>query len=88
VREREGVGVVFGNVDAESVRRTDCDWESAFVDRIVGVKARSSALRGASTRGLNMVSCNWMFVELDVEAPKGKFFVRRWGLASRAGHTA
>jgi hypothetical protein len=58
--EREGVGVVFGNVGvAERVRRRDCDCESAGVDRIVGVKARSSARRGVSTRGLNMVGCNW-----------------------------
>jgi hypothetical protein len=79
-REREGVGVVFGNVDAERVRRRDCD--CVGVDRIVGVKARSSARRGVSTRGLNMVVIG-LFGGVDREAPKGKFFVRRSGLASR-----
>jgi len=79
VRERDGVGVVFGNVDAESVRRRDCGWVSECVDRI-GMRDRSSTRRGASTRGLNIVGCNWKVGVrgLDVKLRKGVEKVRRW----------
>lgn len=59
MRERVGVWGI-GNVDAESVRRSDWGWVIELVDR-AEFNVCPSALRGASTRGLNIVGC-WIGV--------------------------